>query len=131
VRAGLLASAHDIAEGGLAVALAECCLAGEVGASVRLADDFWETIRLLAPGPRSSSPVSELLTALFGEGPGGFLVSGDGEGLRRLGEGTPLLALGTVGGGELRIEITGQDQAISLTLAELAGAHAGLEELFA
>ncbi len=31
VRAGLLSSAHDIAEGGLAVALAECCLAGGVG----------------------------------------------------------------------------------------------------
>ena len=29
VRAGMLASAHDIADGGLAVALAECCLAGE------------------------------------------------------------------------------------------------------
>ena len=28
VRAGALASAHDVAEGGLAVALAECCLAG-------------------------------------------------------------------------------------------------------
>src|SRR5208282_600106 len=80
VGAGLLASAHDIAEGGLAVALAECCLAGEVGASVNLGDDFWETIRRVAPGPGSSPPVSALLTAaLFGEGPGGFVVSGDGE----------------------------------------------------
>ena len=32
VRAGALRSAHDIAEGGLAVALAECCLAGGLGA---------------------------------------------------------------------------------------------------
>ena len=31
VRSGALASAHDIAEGGLAVALAECCLAGRAG----------------------------------------------------------------------------------------------------
>ena len=31
VRAGGLASAHDIAEGGAAVALAECCLAGGIG----------------------------------------------------------------------------------------------------
>ncbi len=132
VRAGLLASAHDIAEGGLAVALAECCLAGDVGASVLLGDDFLETIRRAAPGPGSSSPVSALLTAaLFGEGPGGFVVSGDGEDLRGLGEETPMLALGAVGGGELRIEIAGQEVAIALTLAELAGAHAGLAELFA
>ena len=33
VRAGTLSSAHDIAEGGLAVALAECALAGGVGAA--------------------------------------------------------------------------------------------------
>ena len=36
VRAGSLSSAHDIAEGGLAVALAECCLAGGLGARVVL-----------------------------------------------------------------------------------------------
>ena len=38
VRAGALSSAHDIAEGGLATALAECCLAGGLGAEVVLAD---------------------------------------------------------------------------------------------
>src|SRR5207237_10458478 len=32
VRAGTLASAHDIAEGGLAVALAECCVGPGLGA---------------------------------------------------------------------------------------------------
>ena len=37
VRAGALSSAHDIAEGGLAVALAECCLAGRLGAELELA----------------------------------------------------------------------------------------------
>ncbi len=36
VRAGLFRSAHDIAEGGVAAALAECCIAGDLGASVRL-----------------------------------------------------------------------------------------------
>jgi phosphoribosylformylglycinamidine synthase subunit PurL len=52
VRSGALHSAHDIAEGGLAVAIAECCLAGGVGAKVELSD-------------------------LFGEAPGcGFVVSG-------------------------------------------------------
>ena len=42
VRAGALSSAHDIAEGGLAVALAECCLGGGLGAQVELAKDLWE-----------------------------------------------------------------------------------------
>ena len=59
VRAGTLSSAHDIAEGGLAVALAECCLAGGLGAEVEL-----------------GAPHAQLSAALFGEGPGGFLVSG-------------------------------------------------------
>src|SRR5205823_2247924 len=61
VRSGALSSAHDIAEGGLAVALAECCAAGGLGANVALdeADD----------------PLREL----FGEGPGGFVVSGPRE----------------------------------------------------
>ena len=36
VRAGALRSAHDVAEGGLAVALAEACLAGGLGATVDL-----------------------------------------------------------------------------------------------
>ncbi len=34
IAAGLLASAHDLAEGGLAVALAECCIGGKVGATI-------------------------------------------------------------------------------------------------
>jgi phosphoribosylformylglycinamidine synthase subunit PurL len=45
VRSGALHNAHDIAEGGLAVAIAECCLAGAVGATVELPDLFGE-----APG---------------------------------------------------------------------------------
>ena len=36
VRSGALRSAHDIAEGGIAVALAECCIAGWIGATVTL-----------------------------------------------------------------------------------------------
>jgi phosphoribosylformylglycinamidine synthase len=40
VRSGAFASAHDIAEGGLAVALAECCIAGRVGATVGIPAEF-------------------------------------------------------------------------------------------
>jgi phosphoribosylformylglycinamidine synthase subunit PurL len=53
VRREALTNAHDIAEGGIAVALAECCLAGGIGARVEIDLD------------------------LFAEAPGrGFLVSG-------------------------------------------------------
>src|SRR5947209_6695134 len=39
IRSAALHQAHDIAEGGVAVALAECCLAGGLGARVRLDGD--------------------------------------------------------------------------------------------
>ncbi|HEV2075084.1 MAG TPA: phosphoribosylformylglycinamidine synthase subunit PurL, partial [Thermoleophilaceae bacterium] len=57
VREGLAASAHDISEGGLACALAECCAVGGIGASVRLGG-------LHAPGESATSP--EALTVGVG-----------------------------------------------------------------
>jgi phosphoribosylformylglycinamidine synthase len=36
IERGLFRSAHDLAEGGLSVALAECCIAGELGVEVQL-----------------------------------------------------------------------------------------------
>jgi phosphoribosylformylglycinamidine synthase len=59
VRGGGLASAHDVSDGGVAVALAECCIVGGIGARVDLAD--------LDREPE---------VALFGEGPGGAILSG-------------------------------------------------------
>jgi phosphoribosylformylglycinamidine synthase subunit PurL len=77
VRSGAFRSAHDIAEGGVAVALAECCIAGGLGASVRL--------------PAALDP--------FAEAPGrGFIVSGPREAL------TGFVVIGEVGGDALRIE---------------------------
>jgi phosphoribosylformylglycinamidine synthase subunit PurL len=58
---------------------------------------------------------------LFGEGPGGFVVSGDEEALRAL-PGT--VVLGTVGGAELRAG------GASWTLAELREAWSALAPLF-
>jgi phosphoribosylformylglycinamidine synthase II len=76
VRAGALTSAHDIAEGGLAVALAECCIAGGLGAEVQL--------------PEGLDP--------FGEAPGqSFIVSGSAEAL------DGLRIIGRVGGSKLEI----------------------------
>jgi phosphoribosylformylglycinamidine synthase len=62
IRAGHVSSAHDCSEGGLAVALAECCMAereSPLGAEVDLGD--WKALKLRA--------------LLFGEAQGRVLVS--------------------------------------------------------
>jgi phosphoribosylformylglycinamidine synthase II len=89
VSSGGLRSAHDVAEGGLAAALADCCVASGMGARLDLP----------ARGDAES--------LLFGEGPGAFVVSGTPEGIRSLG---PLAEpVGTVGGSTLRIRGNGVD----------------------
>ena len=99
VRSGALRSAHDIAEGGLAVALAECCLAGGIGATIDFGVEVDEA-------------------ALFGEGPGAFVVSGPREALTRFGGAARVL--GVVGGDALRVE-----GVLDVPLAELSRAHVG------
>jgi len=133
IRTGALASAHDVCEGGLAVALAECCLAGGRGAAVELAHDLWETS--LQGVPRAAAWLGSPMSALFGEGPGAFVVSGREEELRALGDGAPVRVLGTVGGEALQIAIQpgpeeGPRDELSVTLGELARAHGSLAELF-
>ena len=59
-KAGMLRSAHDCAEGGMLVALAECCLLGGLG--------------VRCPAMRPEAPV-RLDAAFFGETPGRFIVS--------------------------------------------------------
>jgi len=117
VRTGALSSAHDVAEGGLAVTLAECCLAGGVGANVSLNANTQE-----------SEHPTDPLAQLFGEGPGGFVVSGPGEVLAKLAGRAPLQMLGTVGGEGLMIATDAG--VLSATLAELVEAHGALAELF-
>jgi phosphoribosylformylglycinamidine synthase subunit PurSL len=56
IRAGLIASCHDVSEGGFGVALAEMCLAGRLGASI------------------DTLPHDDLVTALFSESIGRLIV---------------------------------------------------------
>jgi phosphoribosylformylglycinamidine synthase II len=119
VREGSLSSAHDIAEGGLAVALAECCLAGGIGAEIALD----------AGTAAALGGAEEIETTLFGEGPGGFLVSGGAESLERLATRVALRKLGTVGGDSLAVEAAGEG-AILVSLEDLSRAHGKLAELF-
>jgi phosphoribosylformylglycinamidine synthase II len=96
IRSGALTTAHDIAEGGLVTALAECCIAGELGAEVTLPDGI--------------DP--------FAEAPGrAFVVSGPAESFDGL-EG--LVVIGTVGGD--RLVIPG---VLDLAVSEIDAARAG------
>jgi phosphoribosylformylglycinamidine synthase len=118
VRAGAVSSAHDIAEGGLAIALAECSLAGGLGAQVSLEG--------ILPGALPHE-------VLFGEAPGGFLISASPDALRSLATsagdtGVALCHLGSVAGDALRIAVG--DLTLSTTLSELTRAHDSLTELF-
>jgi phosphoribosylformylglycinamidine synthase len=100
---GLLAAAHDLSEGGLAVALAESCLAGEVGCRVSLPGDpftmlFSETparvVAEVSPGREAE------FTALCGR------------------HGVPAARLGTTGGDVLAV--TG---CFEVPLSELSAAR--------
>ncbi|MEZ4617332.1 MAG: AIR synthase-related protein [Caldilineaceae bacterium] len=64
IRQGLICSAHDLSEGGLAVALAEMALAGRLGARVRLG--------AMSRGREASA--LDALTALFSESNGRLLL---------------------------------------------------------
>jgi phosphoribosylformylglycinamidine (FGAM) synthase-like enzyme len=110
VRAGELSSAHDIAEGGLLVAVCESALTGGLGASLDLGDatDVW--------------------TTLFGERPGGFVVSGPRDALERLGEHAPVEILGSVGGDHVEIAVSSLGERWSL--ADLREANGALAPLF-
>ena len=123
--AGLVRSAHDCSEGGVAVTLAECCLAGGLGADVHLHDEL--------------HPVA----SLFGETQSRIVVSvseGDADAFvaALLEREVPYSVIGTVGGDRLticeRLDLSLDDlcEAFEPTLERLV--HGGetmqTEELF-
>jgi phosphoribosylformylglycinamidine synthase subunit PurSL len=82
IRGGLVRSVHDLSEGGLAVAAAEWALAGRCGLDLDL--------------PGGADPAA----ALFGEGPGRYLVEvtpADGEAFARVVPGARRLGVVTAG----------------------------------
>lgn len=113
----LLTSAHDLSEGGLFVALAECCLGRPrsgpgLGAEVELRD-------ALADVP-----------LLFGESHGRILVSCSQEHAEAVastagGHGVPVARLGTVAERAHGLHVTTPRSEIRLTLGELGGAWFG------
>ncbi len=114
IEAGLLHSAHDCAEGGIAIAIAESCLLGDIGASVAV--DELEQGEGLINGQAG---------ILFGESQSRFVISFAREALVRLHElaarhSVPFHGLGSVGGE--RFCVTG---CIDVSLADVRRVHEG------
>jgi phosphoribosylformylglycinamidine synthase subunit PurL len=114
VRAGVTTAAHDVSDGGLACALAEMAIAGEIGLEVDL------------------DPLVELRgcsgeTCLFGEGAGGFVLAGSRASLEALADaGIDLLLVGAAGGD--RIVLSAAEAEIAVALADAARAWRSLGE---
>lgn len=92
-RAGLVLSAHDVAEGGLAVALAE--MTKTCGAEISIFTD-------------------DILRALFGERLGRIIISVSEENTKKVenmaaAENIPLVCLGKTGGDSLTIRVNGEE----------------------
>ena len=119
VRSGRLASAHDVSDGGLACALAECCAASGLGARIDAAALVEEAGSLDAravrrgPGGRRCSPARPRPL----------------EALRRRADGVAVRRLGTVGGTQLAIEAGGAT--VTVPVGALRDAHdRALPDLF-
>ena len=113
---GMVASAHDCAEGGLAVAIAECCFDSGLGvdASVAAVD------RDPADG---GAPALADVAALFGESASRVIVSATGERAaalmaRAAAGGVPASVIGRVGGDRIRVSVGGR-VVVDEPLAEL------------
>ncbi len=104
VRAGAVRSAHDVSAGGLALAVVESAITGGLGADLDLE-------------PLARRAAADGRTTLFGEGPGGVLVSGPREALLELSTkaaAVGFLALGQVGGPDIRLRAPAARLSISV-----------------
>ena len=114
---GMLKSAHDVASGGLAATLVECCLGRprtgrSVGATVRFEDPLPDT------------------ALLFGEDHGRVVVGcgpDEEENVRRMASnyGVPCARIGTVTGEDSPLEIKAQSAALRLALGVLRDRYFG------
>lgn len=110
IKRGLLASAHDCSEGGLAITVAESAIAGNVG--VDIAVDLTERADM----------------SLFAESQSRIVISFDernADALTTLAEekGVPFEIIGAVGGDRITMEVDG-NLLVDLALDEVATAHA-------
>lgn len=114
IRKDVVKSAHDCSEGGLALALAECCMSG--------AERIGARIRLPQMGGSSSVANQRLDVSLFNESQSRIVVSVPSEAIDLVQQqaaqaGIELTKLGSVGGSELAIE--GPEGTLSWPLDQL------------
>jgi phosphoribosylformylglycinamidine (FGAM) synthase-like enzyme len=112
---GLLRSAHDCSDGGLAVALAECC---------------FSSLNRQSTGANISLPASlPVTTTLFSESPSRIIITfaassrAEIESIAQC-ENCALTMIGEVGGSELRIKV-GDETAVSVDVAKLENVWRG------
>jgi len=117
-RARLLSSAHDVGSGGLLVALAESCVAGDVGVEVDLS---------ASGGGEADRDVDGLSATqqLFSESPGRVVVTVPSTNVRAFAQlcadaEVPLSDIGTVGGARVRVR-----GLVDLDLEEVRAAYTG------
>jgi len=116
IEKGLLKSAHDVSEGGLAVALAECCMEKELGVEVSLQSEM-----------RADA-------LLFSESQSRFVISCSPEVLEELQklmekQEIPYGILGKVKGKELKINVNGKN-IVALNVKEMKEAWRGAFECY-
>jgi phosphoribosylformylglycinamidine synthase len=107
-RERMLSSAHDVSDGGLGLAVAECCVAGKIGCSIEL----------------PTAPDVSALAMLLHEEPSRVIVSFPPEHRERVQQraenlGVPFVLLGFVGGDTMEIEET-----LDVPVQVLADCHA-------
>ena len=107
VRAGRLRVAHDISDGGLACALAECAIAGGVGLTADLEG-------------LNSERGGEPEEWLFGEGPGGFVVAGEEDEIDHLVRDGMAIRIGEAGGDAIAIDCGEASLSVSVGDADAA-----------
>jgi phosphoribosylformylglycinamidine synthase len=117
---GLLASAHDCSDGGLAVALAECCFSSlnrpAAGAEINIP----------RAGANATDELLSAAAALFSESPSRIIVSFPASARATMEslaerEQCPFAVIGQVGGDRLRIA-RDEEEAISIAVSELENA---------
>ncbi len=109
IREGLVCSAHDCSDGGMAVALAECCFSSyrrnPIGARIDLSDH--------ASHSKLSGALKDRAALLFGESPSRIILSAKAEHVARVREiaaenGAICSIIGEVGSDQLSIECDGE-----------------------
>jgi phosphoribosylformylglycinamidine synthase len=113
IRTGLVEAAHDVSEGGLAVALAEMTIPARIGVQARISGDG------------TAWPLGEdFESAWFGEGPGGVVIACRPESFEEFAAicgDVPLVRLGETGGSRLLLE--GRVATLALQVDEAATAY--------